>query len=452
LSDIPERAEKLAGDDDELGKLLTRAGEIKNRLDENNGDIAELRNQFSEVKAAINEQQAEKERAAQDAERVQMRADLDALLSSTRQPSKAGVIIGQGTPFQATTHGWLFAVAMARSRDYDEQKWGKTLLEEIGMDKSPALGKAVIGMADFDRETKATYADSNANGGFIIPNAVVTDINLQATPVRSAVDLSTVIDGVRGTGVQIPFEQGVPTRATIAAANATKENVNFTVGAYTATLYTLARIFDVGNQFLRQSEGAAEALVRSKLARAFGLGEDYYFLQGSGSSEPYGLLTAIGTAGPYVSTFSSPSNTTLAGSVIAAVITAAGAAANRGAQPDGVILNTADYYTNRLQGTDNAGFWIDPFADAPAVGQDSRGPVGLRWRHSTQMPTDSLVVGEYKAAQFFRGQGYRVDVSDEAGTRWDQNLTGFRGEEEIAFDARPFVYAGYFQRITNAVP
>jgi HK97 family phage major capsid protein len=449
---MPERAEKLADGDDELGQLLNRAGEIKDRLDENNGDIADLRQQFSEVKAAINEQQAEKERAAQDAERAQMRADLDALLSSTRQASKAGVIVGQGQPFAADQHGWLFAVAMARSRDYDEQRWGKELLAQVGMEKSPALGKAIIGMADFDRATKATYADTNANGGFIIPNAVVTDINLQATPVRSAVDLTTVIDGVRGTGVQIPFEQGVPTRAVVALANATKENQNIVVGAYTATLYTLARIFDLGNQFLRQSEGAAEALVRSRLARAFGLGEDYYFLQGSGTNEPYGLLTALGTSGPYISTFSSPSSSTVAGSVISAVVTAAGAAANRGAQPDGVILNTADYYTNRLQGSDTAGFWTDPFADAPGVGQDAAGPLGLRWRHSTQMPTDSLVVGEYRAAQFFRGQGYRVDVSDEAGTRWDQNLTGFRGEEEIAFDGRPFVYAGYFQRITNAVP
>ena len=68
------------------------------------------------------------------------------------------------------------------------------------------------------------------------------------------------------------------------------------------------------------------------------------------------------------------------------------------------------------------------------------------------MPTDNLVVGEYSAAMFFRGQGYRVDVSDQAGDRWDKNLTGFRGEEEIAFDARPAVYTGHFQRIVNVMP
>jgi hypothetical protein len=45
-----------------------------------------------------------------------------------------------------------------------------------------------------------------------------------------------------------------------------------------------------------------------------------------------------------------------------------------------------------------------------------------------------------------------VDVSDVAGTRFDTNLTGYRAEEEIAFDARPSVYTGKFQRIVNAVP
>ena len=48
-------------------------------------------------------------------------------------------------------------------------------------------------------------------------------------------------------------------------------------------------------------------------------------------------------------------------------------------------------------------------------------------------------------------KGYRVDVSSEGGDRFDKNLTGFRGEEEIAFDARPAVFTGRFQRIVNVM-
>lgn len=428
--------------DPQLGALLQRAGEIKERLDTSattKEELGELRGQMAAVKADINAWQAEKDQKEAAAELGTIRSDLDALLAATRTPSKAGLV---GSPIRSNTGeiNFFAAVARANSRDYDTQSAGKAELASWGSF-----------WADPDPAAKATVGDTNAAGGYFVPNPVVTDINLQATAPRSVVDLFTVIDGVRGSAVQIPWEQETISRAVIAAAGATKENKDFIINAYTATLYTLARIFDVGNQLLRQSEGAAEKLVRSKLARAFGLGEDYYALSGSGSSEPYGLLTAIGTSGTYVTTFSSPSDSTVAGSIISAVVNAAGALANRGATPDGVVLNSADFYQMLRQGSDTAGFWHDPFIAAPNVGQDVAGPVGLRWRHSPNMTTDNLVVGEYKAAQFYRGQGYRVDTSDQAGTRWDKNVTGFRGEEEVAFDARPFVYSGYFQRIVNAI-
>jgi hypothetical protein len=40
-------------------------------------------------------------------------------------------------------------------------------------------------------------------------------------------------------------------------------------------------------------------------------------------------------------------------------------------------------------------------------------------------------------------------VSTEAGDRWDKNLTGFRAEEDIAFNADPYVVSGFFQRILD---
>lgn len=431
-------------DDPQLGQLLQRATELKAAIDEGRvaGDaVAELKANYQEVRDQINVwQTAENERTAK-AEIAQIRVDLDNLLQ--RQPSKAALINNAGPSFTSSHDPmatFFTTVAAAHSRDYSSQTAAKAALEAMGAVYMVGEGKATVG-------------DTNAAGGFIVPNAVVRDIDFQATAPRSAVDLATQVNGVNGNSVQIPFEQGVPTRAIIAAANTLKENQDFIVGAYTATLYTLARIFDVSNQLLRQSGGAAETIVRSRLARAFGLGEDYYFLSGSGSSQPYGLLTAIGTAGPYVTSFS-PSATTLAGSVPSALATLGGVLANRGAVPDGAIMNSADYWVMLAQGTDTAGFFLAP-SDGPtainpaSVGVTSSGPFGMRIRHSPNMTTDNLVVGEFRDLYFFRGQGYQVDVSDQAGTRWDYNLTGFRGEEEIAFDARPSVYTGHFQRITN---
>jgi hypothetical protein len=51
--------------------------------------------------------------------------------------------------------------------------------------------------------------------------------------------------------------------------------------------------------------------------------------------------------------------------------------------------------------------------------------------------------------RLYTGLGYRVDTSTEAGTRWDQNLQGFRFEEEIAINATPAVVAGKMQLLTG---
>jgi hypothetical protein len=42
---------------------------------------------------------------------------------------------------------------------------------------------------------------------------------------------------------------------------------------------------------------------------------------------------------------------------------------------------------------------------------------------------------------------FRIDVSSEAGSRFDQNVTGFRAEEEFGFNATPYVATGKFVKI-----
>ena len=438
---------------DDIAKLLGRATELKAQLEANQLDkdaLTEVRDNFTKVREDISALQAKADKEAAEAEQKAILDDMRAMLEQTRTPSKAGRI--PANRFASADQSHFFAtVAHARSLgvagSIEAMQEAKASLDEMGST-----------WAGVNPESKATLGDTDAAGGYLVPNNVVTDINEQATPGRAVVDLFTTITDVRGSAVDIPWEDGntVLSRAVIAAAGATKENKNFIVNNYTATLYTLARIFDVGNQLLRQSQGAAEQMVRRSLARAFALGEDYYAIQGSGSSEPYGLLTALGTSGTYV-TSHTPSASTVAGNWAAGVAKAAGAVANRGAIPDAAVFNSGDFWTNLASGADAAGFYVDPLGggynfNAPANSTTGAGPWGIRVRHTPNMPTDSMVVGEFSAAFFFRGQSYRVDVSSEAGDRWDKNLTGFRGEEEIAFDARPFVYTGRFQRITNILP
>jgi HK97 family phage major capsid protein len=302
-------------------------------------------------------------------------------------------------------------------------------------------------------EAKATLGLTGATGGVLIPGATVADL-VKPGRYRSAV--ASLVDSVTVDAYQtlIPVRVSAPTRAAIVAWGETKTNTNLTYGSYTATMYTLAIIYDLAKQFLRFSRGAAEADVMQELATAFELGRGYYILQGAGTTEPYGIQTAIGTAfGAFTTSFTA-SATTLAGSIAKAIATAAGDLAVRHRTPEAALLGPAAYWNMVSQGTDDAGFFFAQANGPTAIRPGTLvSPFGIPVYAESQLAgSDDLLVGEFSALDVFFGDSYRVDTSDEAGDRWDKNLVGFRGEQEMGLDARPAVFAGAFQFVADVVP
>lgn len=401
--------------------------------------LSQLQEQFQ--KARINE---EHERAIADV------ADLKAKLASMRAPSKAGLIGGGRVRSGYEPGSFIGALLdLSPSSDPDVRMAAKARLAEMSS-RETAFGKATLGTSD-------------ATGGWIIPNALVDELirppmvdNVYSGPNG----LMTVISGVTTAAVDLPYRDAARSAAVIADFGTEKQNVNLVYNGYTATIYTMARIYDIGNQFLRQSRGAAEADVLAELGASFAQGESYYIREGTGSSQPYGYIPAL-TNGPaaYRSAFT-PSSTTLAGSIAAAIAKAAGALAGRGARPTAAVMSAAAYWTMLAQGTDSAGFFF-----APSTGPSDIRPGTLVTAfglpiyadaaadlQGTATVTDDLVVANFKAFKVFHGQNFRIDSNDSAGTRWDYNVTGFRGELEVGFDARPVVYSGHAQLITDVTP
>ena len=439
---------------DQIGELIHRAGELQEAVKNGDRTSSEIREELATIKAELNSAKAERDEVEAKEANDALLKEMRELAAEVRKPSKANLIGTGHQPEPAATGGeFIRALTMARSRDYEEQREGKELLRQMGSEfrLAPSESKGVIGTND-DGTAKATTT-STVGAGYLVPNALVTDVIQTATAKNPYRGLLQVVTGVRALSIQVPTEGPAPARAQVVSEGSTKTNLGLTVNNYTATFYTLAQIFDLSNQLIRHSSGAAEQLVRSRLARGFALGEAYYILQGSGSSEPKGLLTSIGTSGTFVTSFTA-SGTTLAGSSASAIAKASGVLAQLARTPDAAVVNAGDFYVMLAQGTDNAGFFF-----APAVG-----PTGIdvtRSRLSVwgipvipdiNMPSDSMVVGEWSSAQLFIGDDFRIDTSSEANTRWDQNLTGFRGEEEIAFNGDPYVAAGQFQRITDFTP
>jgi len=60
----------------------------------------------------------------------------------------------------------------------------------------------------------------------------------------------------------------------------------------------------------------------------------------------------------------------------------------------------------------------------------------------------ALVLNAAEVDLYF-GQDYTIDVSSEAGSRFDQNVTGYRGEEEMGFNAEPAVRTGRVQIVSG---
>ncbi len=439
LTQIGTFAQKLDDIASEMGKAKT---EDTARYDALKAEHAATATNLTELKAKHDADVRDDEVKAA----LEVAAEWRQRLADTREPSKARTLGSAKSEASGRKDGdFIMGVFEASARDSEAQARGKASL--AGYERQDAWGKATLGTSD-------------ATGGWVVPNAIVDEFIRPASVRNIYRDLMTVVSGVTALTIDIPFRSAIRARAVIAAYGNTKENLDLAYNGYTATMYTLARIYDVSNQFLRQSRGAAEADVMSELAAAFALGESYYIREGSGSSEPFGYTSALNNAQPAFRSSFTPSSTTLAGSIAKSIATAAGALAGRGVAPTAAVLSAASYWNMVSQGTDNAGFFF-----APAVG-----PTGIRPgtlvspfglpvyadpgadATGTAAVTDNLIVADWKAFKVFFGDNYRVDTSDSAGNRWDTNLTGFRGEEEMGFDARPAVYAGNAQMIQDVEP
>lgn len=432
----------MSTEQEKIPELLTKLSEVVNVMDEAKAeDTARWAKADEESKVIAAELQTlteARDKQAREEATAKAQEELKELLTGAKS-SKANFLgqPGRSTPSDETAH---FIRSIWQAKTLDGHTSAKASLDSMG----------ALYTTPEEEGSKATLGTTDATGGYVVPNNLVDSIVKPNVAQNIYRRLLTVVDGVRGSGVDMPLRAAAPTRMVIAPWGTLKENRDLPYDNYTATLYTLALIYDVANQFLRQSEGAAQQDVLQELSRAAGLGEAYYILNGTGTGQPYGLLTALGTSGTYV-TAHTAAQTTIAGNIASGIAKASGDLATRSRVPTGAVMNAADFWITMASGADAAGFYISPSDGVPGINLTG-GRVsiwGIPLFADPMMPADSLVVGEWSAAKLYFGHGLRIDSSSEAGTRWDYNLTGFRGEEEMGFNAQPAVYSGAFQRLID---
>jgi len=374
----------------------------------------------------------------------------------------------------------ITAIALSRSPDMDDQARGKAMLRNLHVQYAEGVRPGDMGGYQiggnlggrFDTFGKATLGTTGATGGYVLPN------NLVAPVVKPAVasaqytqgddPLCTVINGVAVRGVDMPYRTAAPTRMTFGDWGNTKENRNEAYGSYTATLGTLALIYDVSNQYLRFSAGAAEADVLDELGKAFRLACNYAVLAGPGtgtvgSGDPTcGVYTSLIASDPsFTTTFGSASTSTLAGNAAVGIAQGLSALAGRSRVASAVVMDYQTYFTLWESGSDQAGFFASGAAMSGARALSVQNGQLYVWGcpvfydpqfNSYTGSSKHCIVGDWKALRVFMGSEFRIDSSNIAGTRWDQNLTGYRGEAEIAVHAGAAVATGAFQLVKAIVP
>jgi HK97 family phage major capsid protein len=165
---------------------------------------------------------------------------------------------------------------------------------------------------------------------------------------------------------------------------------------------------------------------------------------GTGSGQPLGILPALlafGDVAAFMTTLSSEPRAATIGRAL-------GALEGRGRQASCVVLHPTDYWEMATEGlgTSYGGGWaLDPTQPA------QRRPVASLWSvpvyRCADLPAGTGLAIDATDGTIWVGDELRMDVSSEAGTRFDQNLTGYRAETELGWTAEPLVRTGAVQKI-----
>lgn len=341
-------------------------------------------------------------------------------------------------------------------------------IEGIAAAKAKLTELGMIWM-DVPASSKATLGTTNATGGYVLPNNLVDTVVKPAVQRAVLQNLVTVINGVAVRGVDQPYRLGAPTRMTFQDWGQTKENVNETYGSYAANLGTIARIMDLSKQYARFSAGAAEADVMDELTKAAILAENYYMIAGAGtgtigSGDPtVGVYTSLNATPAFLGYKSAKtgaaSNSTIAGSAASAFAELLGILAGRNREATAILVDSTTFWTMIAQGSDAAGFWVSPTGGPTGFTKTASGglaywgvPIYYDTNLGANAATKIAIAAEWSAFKLYRGLEFRIDSSDVAGDRWDKNLIGFRGEEEIGFNAETPVHVGAAQLMTAVIP
>ena len=312
---------------------------------------------------------------------------------------------------------------------------------------------------------------TSAGGYLVVPSylqELFAETRRQGNALRSYGWMN--VHPVETNQVYIPKGSGAASVG-IVSENTAKPSADQSYTQISVNIFTAAGISKQSKQLAMDSSPTVLDLSTRELGTLLGNLEEQKAISGSGSGEPRGILNVTGL---------SIAPQTASDTVNGAVGTAATAQAIIDQILNGVVAITTSYYAPPngvlmhprrlgflLKAKDTATNYLFNLAGSfrrpdagPALhsvtsmstGQDTP-PVslfGLPIGTSTNVPTtanygitggsdqDVIVVGAWQEAHWFQRQDVTMDVSDSAGTSWEQNQVWIRAEERFGFSAERY--------------
>ncbi len=148
-----------------------------------------------------------------------------------------------------------------------------------------------------EQTAKALGTDVDAQAGYLVPVQQITEMIEMLRADVVALQLgATMMGGLSGSPVYIPRQSETTTGYWIAENQSSDITASDpTIEQVSLTPHTLAALVEVSNQFMEESQPAAEGFIRQDLTQQFARTLDSAVLLGTGASgEPRGIVNQSG--------------------------------------------------------------------------------------------------------------------------------------------------------------
>lgn len=339
-----------------------------------------------------------------------------------------------------------------------------------------------------DLQRAALAEGTGSTGGYLVVPAYLQDLfaetRRQGNALRSYGWLN--IHPVETNQIYIPKGSGAAAVAFV-NENATKTTADQSYTQIAVTIYTVAGISKQSKQLAMDSSPTVLDLSTRELGTLIGNLEEQTIINGSGSSQPLGIINTTGlaqspttsdtAAGAVVAT--STQQTVVIDAILSAVVAVE---TNYFGPPTGVLMHprrlgwllkgkdSSNNYLFNRQGTFrqptfdptmrtvtsmvgvSGGFDTPPYdLFGLPIGTSVNIPTTLNFGSTGSSDQDVIIVGAWNEAHWFQRQDVTMDTSDVAGTSWETNQVWIRGEERFGFTAAryPTAFACVFGKGLN---